>query len=550
MSAAPDSAVLRPAAAAPARRRLRLPPEVLGIGLAALVAAPLLAVVVVAADPSQGGEAIAHLTQTVLPRYLLNTLLLAAVVLAVVLVAGVGTGWAIAAYDFPGRAWLRWALVLPLAMPAFVMAYAYTDFLDVSGPFQGWVRELTGWPITLRWFPDLRTLPGAGLFLGLALYPYVYLLARAAFAERSASLGEAACSLGVGGRRAWWRVVWPVARPAVAAGCALVLMETFADFGTVSYFGVETLTAGIFRAWQGFGDRVAAARIALVLLALVAAIVWLERHQRERMRFFARAPRPAARRRVGGGRGLALAVACALPVLLGFVLPVVLLVRAWAGTELHVDPRLGAWWLNTLVLAAAAVAVILPAALAMAYALRLAPSRPMAFAAAASTGGYALPGIVIGIGLLVTVGVLDDLTHPLFVVGGTAGALVWAYAVRFFAVGFHGLDAALRRIGPSMDQSARSLGLGPWQVLARVHWPLLRPSLATGALLVAVDCLKELPATLVLRPLDFDTLAVVAYHFAKDERLAESALPSLLIVLAGLLPVLLLDRVADRPRGR
>ncbi len=510
-----------------------------------MTAAPIVVLLWIAVSPEGGWETLAHLALTVLPSTLLSSVALSAIVLAVVLLVGVGCGWLVAAYEFPGRRVLAWALVLPLAMPAFVMAYAYTDFLDTSGPLQTWLRSWTGWQVREYWFPDIRSLPGAGLFLGLALYPYVYMLARGAFAERSPSLGEAARSLGLGPRAAWWRVTWPVARPAVAAGCALVLMETLADFGTVTYFGVDTLTAGIYRSWQGMGDRIAAARLSFVLLALVGVLVLVERRQRARMRFYARAVKPAPRVRLTGWGAWRASLLAGVPVLLGFVAPALLLLRAWTAASAPLDERLAGWIGNSLLVAALASALIVPVALVIAYAARLARSRLVSVAVTLACGGYALPGIVIGIGLMVWIGAIDRALGMLFI-GGTVAAVIYAYGVRFFSIAYQGLEAALSRISPSMDQSARSLGLGPLEVLREVHWPLLKPSLAASALLVFVDCLKELPATLVLRPFNFDTLAVSAYHFAADERLAEAALPSLLIVAAGLLPVLLLSRMAGR----
>jgi iron(III) transport system permease protein len=523
----------------------RSPLVSLAVLAAAAVVAPLAALVAVAAQPG-GADALSHLVSTVLPRYALTSALLVALVALFVVLLGVGAAWLVAAYEFPGRRWLEVAMILPLAMPAFVLAYAYTDFLDTSGPLQGWLRGVTGWAIGEYWFPPVRSLPGAALFLALALYPYVYMLARNAFAERSESLAEAARSLGLPAALVWWRVTWPVARPAVVAGVTLVTMETLADFGTVSFFAVDTFSAGIYRAWQGLGDRVAAARLALVLLAVVLLLVWVERRQRGRMAFHVRAPRPARPRRLSTGRGWLAFAACSVPVLLGFVLPSVLLVRAWWGQGGGLDPRLAGWAWNTASLSLAAVAVVVPLALAMAYAVRLATGRGIAALATVAGAGYAVPGIVLGVGLLAVVGSFDRFGQALggagLLLGGTAVAVVYAYSVRFFAVAQHGLDASLKRIGPSLDASARTLGAGPLGVLARVHWPLLRPSLATAALLVFVDCLKELPATLVLRPFNVDTLAVVAYQFASDERLAEAALPSLVIVLVGIVPVTILAR--------
>ena len=512
---------------------------------ALMTAAPILVLLGMALSPQGGWETLGHLASTVLPRAMLMSIALVTVVLAVVLLLGVGAGWLVAAYEFPGRAWLSWALVLPLSMPAFVLAYAYTDFLDTSGPLQTTLRALTGWSVRGYWFPDIRSLPGAGVCLGLALYPYVYMLARSAFAERSASLSDAARSLGLSPRATWWRVIWPVARPAVAAGSALVLMETLADFGTVSYFGIDTLTAGIYRSWQGMGDRVAAARLAIVLLLLVGGLAYAERRQRTRMRFHSRAARPAQRLRLHGARAWRATGLALVPVLAGFVLPACLLLRAWFAAGLPGDDRIGAWLLNSLLLAGLATALILPVAVVTAYAARIVGGRSVRLAVALACAGYALPGVVIGVGLLVWVGMIDRWLG-MMVLGGTIAAVVYAYGVRFFSIAYQGVESALARISPSMDQSARSLGAPPLEVLARVHWPLLRPSLAAAALLVVVDCLKELPATLVLRPFNFDTLAVAAYHFAADERLAEAALPSLLMVLAGLAPVLLLSRAAER----
>jgi iron(III) transport system permease protein len=538
---------------------LGLSPRVLAFGsvLSALaVAAPIIALIWLALAPASGAEvdgSLAHLFGTVLPRYTLTTAKLALTVLAMVLLLGVGTGWLVAAYEFPGRRALSWMLVLPLATPAFVMAYAYTDFLASFGPLQSGLRRMTGWEVGEYWFPDIHSWPAAGVFLGLALYPYVYLLARAAFADRSVSLGEAARSLGMSRRRTWWRVTWPVARPAVVAGCALAMMETLADFGTVAYFAVDSFTAGIYRAWQGMGDRVGAARLAVMLLVLVLAMLALERGQRGRMQFYVRSPRPAPRRTLRGFAAWRATLVCTAPVVLGFFLPALLLAGAWIDNGGGWDARLPRWILNTAWLAACGVAVVVPVALVAAYSARVASSPTLRAALLFANTGYALPGIVLGVGLLILSGAFDrmlaSLGMPAMLAGGSATAVVYAYAVRFFSVAYQGVESGLKRISPSMDHSARSLGRRPLEVLAEVHWPLMRRSVAAAALLVAIDCLKELPATLVLRPFDFDTLAVVAYQFASDERLAEAALPALLIVLVGVTPVLWLSRVAlSEPR--
>ncbi len=522
---------------------MRMSPLVwFAVALALAIIAPLLALSGVALQPAPL-DSLLHLVSTVLPRYAVTSVVLVVLVGALVLLLGVGAGWLVAAFEFPGRRFLEVGLILPLAMPAFVMAYAYTDFLDTSGSLQTWLRAVMGWQVGDYWFPQVRSLPAAALFLALALYPYVYMLARNAFAERSESLSDAARSLGLSAPEVWWRVSWPVARPAVAAGLALVTMETLADFGTVSFFAVDTFSAGIYRAWQGFGDRTGAARLSLLLVAVVLLLVWAERRQRGRMLFHARSSRPARVRPLSGLAGWSASAACALPCLFGFALPALLLARQWWVSAGQIDSRLVQWAFNSALLSLAAVLIIVPMALAMAYAVRLHPSRWIRLLSGISGAGYALPGVVLGVGLLAVVGAIDQTLSAgttRFLIGGTAFAVVYAYCVRFFAVAQQGLDASLKRISPAMDASARTLGAGPFEVLRRVHWPLLKPSVASASLLVFVDCLKELPATLVLRPFNFDTLAVVAYQFAADERLVEAALPSLVIVLVGLLPVSIL----------
>ncbi len=518
--------------------------------MALLTAAPVIALCFVAASESEIAGTLGHLLSTVLPGYILTTAWVSIVVLAVALLFGVSCGWVVAKYRFPGYRIVSWALVLPLAMPGFVMAYAYTQFLEVSGPLQGALRAATGWGIGDYWFPDIRTSVGAGLFLGLALYPYVYLFSRAAFAEANPSMAEAARSLGHSESAVWWRVVWPVARPAIVAGALLVLMETLADFGVVAYFAVDTFSAGIYRAWQGMGDRVGAARLAIVLLLLVAMVVVVERRQRGRMRFFTRGGAQLVPVVVRGWRGLRLLAWCLVPIVFGFALPALILLFGWLGGDAGVDPRLGRWVFNTALIATIAAAATMPLALFGAYAARLHPVRSTRWSLALANSGYALPGVVLGVALLAFVGGVDRwLSQPLLgasLFGGTVFALVYSYGVRFFSVAYQGLGAALERISPSMDQSARCLGRSRLGVLRDVHWPMLRRSLAAAALLVMIECLKELPATLVLRPFNFDTLAVVAYQFASDERLSEAALPSLLIVVVGILPVLALARALAR----
>jgi iron(III) transport system permease protein len=532
----------------------RVLPLLMGLG----VSIPLLALLMLAAGlhPLESaanhaaipGEGLGHLLEHVLGRYAFNTLVVSLVAMAVAGSIGVLAGWLVAAYQFPGRRWMSWALLMPLAIPPYVMAFAFTDFLDVSGPLQQGLRALMALELGPSSSLSVRTPWGAGMCLGLALYPYIYMLARGAFAERSASLAEAARSLGTPAWQVWPKVIWPIARPSVAAGSALVLMEVLADFGTVSYFATDTLTAGIYKAWQGMGDKLSAARLALVLLVAVGVLVWIERKQRARRALASRSWRPAQVQALEGWAAWRASVLCLCPILIAFVAPVSILLHALEPLEVDQAARLGQWLQNSLLLAALSVWVIIPAAVLLAYVGRINPSPWVKSITALSNAGYALPGVVIGVGILSTAAWLRNwlpIWNAWIGQGLLLGLLllVYAYGVRFFSVGFQGIEASLKRISPSMDQSAQSLGHSSWQVLRRVHWPLLKPTVTACALLVFVDALKELPATLVLRPFNFDTLAVVAYQFASDERLGEAAWPCLLMVAIGLLPIWWLARV-------
>jgi iron(III) transport system permease protein len=522
----------------------------IAVVIAGVVALPVVSVVM--SFFSGAGDTWAHLAATALPRYVLNTALLLVLVTCGVVSIGVVSAWLVTAYRFPGRDVLEWALLLPLAMPAYVMAYAYTDWLQFTGAVQSALRTLTGWQAREYWFPEVRSLPGAAVMLSFALYPYVYLVARTAFHDLSRSAIEAGRLAGYGAPGAFLRVAVPLARPAIVAGSALALMETLADFGTVSYFAVEVFTTGIFKAWLSLGDSVAAAQLSSCLLGFVVLLLALERANRGRAAYHSPAPRRARRHRLHGGIALAAFVACAAPVVFGFVLPALLLGRmAWeqGGAMGH---RVAALVANSFTIAALTALIAVVAALVMAYAARLTRS-PLVTAANRIAGlGYAVPGAVIAVGVLVPLGRLDNAlagwleeafhVEPGLLLTGTIAALVYAYLVRLLAVALQTTDAGLARITPSMEDAARSLGATPAAALARVHVPLLAPSLATAALLVFVDVLKELPATLALRPFNFDTLAVEAYNLAKDERLAEAALPSLAIVAAGLLPVIYVSK--------
>jgi iron(III) transport system permease protein len=468
---------------------------------------------------------------------------------------GVGAAWIVTHFDFALRRSFEWALVLPLAMPAYVMAYTYTDLLQFTGPVQGWLRETMGWRRGDYVFPEVRSTAGATLMFASVLYPYVYLLARTAFLERGNRLMEAGRSLGLSTWGGFVRVSLPMARPAIAAGVALVLMETLADYGTVSYFGVQTFTTGIYRAWFSLGDRAAAAQLAMCLLGFVLLLLALERASRGSARFHA----PGARRqpprgaRLAGWQALAAIGACSIPLLLGFVLPVgVLLHMAITEGDAQFGPRFLALARNSVLLASLTALLAVGLALLVAYARRLDP-RPLSRLAHWMAGmGYALPGSVIAVGVLIPLARLDNALalwlrasfgwEVGLLLTGSIAALVFACVVRFLAAALQTVDSALQRITPHMDDAARSLGLTPARSLQRVHLPLLRRGLLTAALLVFIDVMKELPATLVMRPFNFDTLATQAYTLASDERLAEASTASIAIVAVGLLPMILICR--------
>ena len=502
-----------------------------------------------------------HLAQTVLPEYILNSLLLCLGVGTGVALLGVTTAWLTAMHEFPGRRYFEWALVLPLAMPAYVMAYVYTDFLQFVGPVQTALREIFGWEHGDYWFPDIRSLSGAILMFVCVLYPYVYLLARAAFLERASGMLEAARTLGMGPWQGFVSVSLPLARPAIAAGIALALMETLADYGTVAYFAVNTFTTGIYRAWFSLGDRVAAAQLAAMLLSFVLFLLMAERVSRGRARYNnttgRNRPMPGAQLR--GAAALLAVLACALPLLLGFVLPATLLLRmALTEGDAQFGERFFMLSRNSFVLAGITASIGVFLALLMAYGARLSKS---AFARGLNrlVGlGYAVPGAVIAVGVLIPVTRLDNWlagqweqwfgSNPGLLLTGGIAALIYAYLVRFLAVALHTVESSLAKITPSMDDAARCLGLGQGETLRRVHAPMLRGSLFTAGLLVFVDVMKELPATLVMRPFNFDTLATQVYTLASDERLAEASTASLAIVAVGLLPLIALSRQISQAR--
>jgi iron(III) transport system permease protein len=530
------------------------------LAVAVLVSLPMLSVVSRVFVPTDGVWA--HLVATVLPGYVANSLMLATGVVLVATSIGVTVGWLVAACDFPGRRMFEWALMLPLAMPAYVIAYVYYDRLSYWGPVQSGLRSLFGWERDDYWFPRVASLEGAILLMGLVLYPYIYLLARAAFLRQSVSLMEAARGLGCSPFTAFWRVALPMAWPAIVAGAAFVVMETLADYGTVIHLGVQTLTTGIFRTWFSRGAPVAAAQLAALLLAFVATALFVERWLRGR-RSFADDPggRGAAisRHRLGPWTGALASLGCALPVLFGFLIPAGELLRlsVIAGDPMW-GPRFVGFAVNSLTLAAVTAVLLVVVGVFLGYARRL-DGRPVIRAALqVASFGYAIPGAVIAVGVLVPLAAFDNafdawaratlgISTGLLLTGSLV-ALVFAYVVRFLAIALKTVEASLLRIPPSLDEAARSLGADPRRTLLSVHLPLLRPGLLSAAIFVFADVMKELPATLIVRPFNFDTLAVRVHRLASDGRLEEGATAALVIVAVGIVPVIVLSRaMRERP---
>ena len=541
-------------------------PLLLTLICAGLVGLPVLSVFASFTDAPASADTLRHLAATVIPAAVAETATLAIGVVIGVVVLGASTGWLTAGCDFPARRMFEWALLLPLAMPAYIVAYAYTDALQFAGPVQTSLREMFQWRRGDYWFPEIRSLAGGVFVFAVVLFPYVYLLARTAFMARTAAMLDAARSLGLTPWQTWWRVNLPLARPAIAAGALLALMETIADYGASVYFGLQTFTTAIYRAWFSLGDRIAASQLAAVLLVMVLGLLALERRARGRARYFAptASQRPAPRALLRGWQAAGAVAACAVPVVLGFLLPVLLLLRllipAWTGVDWT---HYGQWLLNTLTVASSGAAVVLVAVLGLAYSARAAERglpRILVRTSVQLMGlGYALPGAVIAVGILVPLASFDNALDALLksavgwgtglLLTGSVFALLYGYLVRYFAVAYQSVEAGLTRITPAMDASARSLGSPPLDTFARVHLPILAPSILAAVLLVFVDAMKELPATLVLRPFNFDTLAVAAYQMASDERLADAALPALTIVVAGVIPVALLSRAIARASG-
>lgn len=531
------------------------------VGMALLIALPVLVTFAYLFVPA--GEVWQHLYDTVLSDYLSNTFWLTIGVGVGVLVLGVPVAWLNSMCDFPGRRWFEWALLLPLAMPAYIIAYTYTGMLDFSGVVQTTLRDLTGWGYGDYYFPEIRSLGGAIAMLSLVLFPYVYLLARASFLEQSVAMLEVSRTLGASRYQSFFNIALPMARPAIITGLSLALMETLADFGTVQYFGISTFTTGIYRTWFSFGDSAAASQLAALLMTFVFVLIMLERWSRHKARYHNTSSKQSnlPRYKLTGKTAWIAFTVCLLPVLFGFLIPVIQLV-IWSITIASegLDSSFIELTTNSLLLAIGAALFALLFALILSYGKRLQNHPIVNVSAQIASMGYAVPGVVIAVGIIIPFAWLDGQINGLakewfgirtgLLLSGTVFILLFAYNVRFLAVSLQTVDSGLGKIKPTIDDAGRSLGLSPFGVLRKLHLPLMKGSLLTAVLLVFVDVLKELPATLILRPFNFNTLAVRAHELASDERLADAGLPSLMIVCAGILPVILLSYSITRARSR
>ncbi|MAI90216.1 iron ABC transporter permease [Ponticaulis sp.] len=524
----------------------------------ALLILPIIGVVIGAFGESDGTWT--HITETVLLDYLFTTLAVLMWVGVLTTLVGTGAAWLVTSLEFPGRRTLEWMLVLPLASPAYIIGYVYTDLLDFAGPVQSFLRSLTGWEAHEYFFPPIRTLEGAGIVLAFVLYPYVYLLARSAFLNQSQTRFAAARSLGASPLRAFWSVALPAARPAILGGLALTLMETAADFGVSDYFGVTTFSTGIYRAWYGMGDPVSALRLAGFLLLIVAILLFAEQRFRPSHTSNDIARDTLVTRMRPGKLIQTLAfVGCLLPVFIGFIAPVARLIWLAAGDVARNGmPEIIDYAVHSVSLSVTAAIITLALSLVLAYAQRGRSRndkhRVTGAATRLATLGYALPGTLLAVGLLLPMTTIDKTIarafqehfgwNPGLFLTGTIITLVYAYVIRFLTVSYNTVEPAVGAIPRAMDEAARTLGSRLSRIVFEVHLPGLKPALYSAGLLVFIDTMRELPATLLLRPFNFETLATQVYRLASDERLAEASVAALALVLIGLIPVALLNRAS------
>jgi len=522
--------------------------------IAAIVVLPLLSLLVIGFSDTT--EIWSHLSSTVLDDYLINSTVLMLGVGLITLVLGVGSALLVTQFNFKGRGMFEWALLLPLAVPTYITAYSYTGLLEVAGPVQNTLRDTLNLTVGDYWFPEIRSIGGAIFVMSFVLYPYVYLLTRASFLEQSSSFRNVAVLMGHSSYSAFFRTTFAISRPAIVAGLSLVLMETLADFGAVSYFGLSTFTTGIFRTWYGLDSVAGAAQLSLLLLSFVIVLLFIEKASRKRSAYHNKSTSSDNKRtELKGLKAFSAISLLFIPIAIGFIIPMVpLFIWALESYATVFSSEFLRLVFNTVSLAAITALAALVLALLAAYANKLSNNPSTRFGKSTIGVGYAVPGTVIAVGTLVPLATIDNSIDTWFrtqfdistglILSGSVIALIIAYLVRFLAVALGSIDSGLNTISSNIDQSARLMGHSPLNVMGKIHIPILRSSLLTALLIVFVDVMKELPATLVLRPFNFNTLAVRAYELASDERLTDASLASLTIVLAGLVPVILLTKAS------
>ncbi len=529
--------------------------HLVSIIIALIIALPILFIIVGLLGPVDDNWQ--HLKQTVLPDYIWNTLLLMLQVALYSSLIGVSCAWIISTTNFPGRAIFSWALLLPLATPPYIVAYVYTDLLDFGGPVQEFLRQAFGWQVGQYFFPTIRSMPGAALVISLALYPYIYLLARTAFSQRSSTLFSAARTLGASPSKAFFRIALPAARPAIIGGLALVLMETMADFGVVEYFGIPTFSTGIFRTWYAMGERAAALKLAGVMFLFVAVLIFLEKYSRKGRASLHARDYQHSLFELRGYRSVIAFCICATPVLLGCILPLVILTYLTWTTG---DSLFGqAFWdliKNSVSVATITTVITLCIALYFVLTQRLLNARLTTITITVATLGYALPGVMLAVGLLTPMSQFERWMADMFyehlgwntglLLTGTTILLIYAYTIRFLTPAYNACESGLNSVPPIFDHVGRSLGATPLRLIKNIHVPLLHKSIYVAGILVFVDTMRELPATLMLRPFNFETLATRVYRLASDERLAEASAAALTIVIIGLVPILILNRLSSK----
>nr|WP_086938710.1 iron ABC transporter permease [Thaumasiovibrio occultus] len=524
---------------------------------ALLLVFPILAIAYKALGDT--GDLFAHLRQTVLATYTINTFLVGIITVALSILFGVPCAWLIAMCRFPSHRILQWALVLPLAMPSYIIAYIYTDWFDYAGPVQVWLRDFFGWQnVHDYFFPNIRSVGGASLILALVLFPYLYLLARGAFMEQSASLLNSARLLKCSPFSSFWRLSLPIARPAIAVGASLVAMETAGDFGTVSYFDVHTLTRAVYDTWLGYGSLTAAAKLSAMILLVVFVLLSAERYSRRKLKMYHQEASAAPQAYVLSGWVRWMAAAwCWLLVIMAFIAPVLQLIDyAWVFWAKSSTAEFREYSINSFTVAMWSALVATAIAVLVNFSARLSGRRADVATLRLSSMGYAVPGTILALGIIVVLVFVDHRINdvaryfgwgrPGLVLSGTYIALVVAFVVRFSAVAIGSIESSLAKLPPSMDMAARTMGCRPYQMLWRVHIPLIRRGALIAGLLVFIEAMKELNAAMLLRPFNFETLATYVFNYASDEQLEYAALPAILLVLVGLVPLILVNRSLEQ----